>query len=240
MTIEEQSNLILEKLYELKALKIDDNRLIRDAIQNKSESEFKELARYLQNKGLVTYTSFHGGQISPLKLTIEGKDYVEKLRRSESKKVAISDKLTGQHQNSNHLSIQGSNNQIYVGIKNATIHPTTQSHAGSGDNVTGSKYDEQVYVKNHRDSIQYSPALSQQGVSQEDFDTLKKAFEKLTQAQRSNLKTALIQLPTPQSELDKISVVQKGLSWFNTNSEAISLNLIASGLYDVFKILAFS
>lgn len=39
----------------------------------------------------------------------------------------------------NTVHVSGNNNQVYVGIKDATINHTTQNHSGSGDNVAGSK-----------------------------------------------------------------------------------------------------
>jgi Effector-associated domain 11 len=54
---------------------------------------------------------------------------------NQLKKNASGDTSTDSHT----VSVNGTNNQVYVGVKNSTINHTTQNHSGSGDNVAGNK-----------------------------------------------------------------------------------------------------
>lgn len=90
------------------------------------QSRYSSIRTDIQ-KGIVTGEE---ARIEKNKITASLTEIIEQLKKKQG-----GDNSTSTH----NVNINGSNNQVYVGVKDSTINHTTQNHYGSGDNVAGGK-----------------------------------------------------------------------------------------------------
>jgi hypothetical protein len=92
----------------------------------------------------------------------------------------------------------------------------------------------QVNMADRIDKIEYHHSI---GISQEEFDILKRQVAQLTPEKQEELKVIILEAETPTTEEQKLSIGTRIYNWLNINSEDITKELTAATLYEGLKYL---
>jgi internalin A len=95
-------------------------------------------------------------------------------------------------------------------------------------------YNSQVYQSDKIGKVEYNNSL---GISQEEFDILKRQVAQLTPEKQEELKVIILEAETPTTEEQKLSIGTRIYNWLNINSEDITKELTAATLYEGLKYL---
>jgi hypothetical protein len=95
----------------------------------------------------------------------------------------------------------------------------------------------QVNIADRIDKIEYNQSI---GISQEEFDILKRQVAQLNAEKQEALKQLVLEVETPTTEAQKLSIGTRIYNWFNLNSEDITKELTAATLYEGLKYLFLS